>query len=447
MGSIIFLPGILGSELSLDGVAVWPPTPLEVKLGYGRTTKLVDPRVVAGSPIRSVACFGVYAALLDDLEEIATGNAGAPRRSLHPFGYDWRLDLEVTAADIARRIDALPAADLAEIRFVGHSMGCLVIRLILESGTFDAKPWFGAIKSFTALAGPHQGATTALVRAMGLEGSVGLSGPDIKQLSADTRYPSLYQLLPAPGIAAVLDGRANRMAELDFYDPAVAARLGLSKDNLATAEATHKVLARNRRPSHVEYVYLAGSGNDTWLRVDVFGAEARPRKGQGSGDGTVPLWSAVEPSRVHHAAPAAHDKVFENEQLRTLLYFTLGARPAATAFMSAGQKPLVNIVPAHSVYQLGKPIDLMLVPAVPARTLDGHLTIAFNALNQGEVAFVPFQRQKLAYQGDAIERLSIRLDPLPVPGFYRIGFEGSHDVNRRGAAMFGVSDTGGASGE
>lgn len=446
MGSIIFLPGILGSELFLDGEQVWPPTALEAKFGYGRIDKLTDPGLRPGNPIDSVLCFEIYGPLLRDLGDIASGNAGAPARSFHAFGYDWRVDLRDIAANVAARIDALPAGDLSKISFVGHSMGCLIIRLILESGLYDAKPWFAAVKSFTALAGPHQGAPAALVRALGLEGTAGLSAADLKRVSADPRYPALYQLLPAPGVAALVEAKGNHLTELNLYAEKTAEELGLSWENLGKAAAIHDVLSRNRRPSSVEYVYLAGAGNDTWVRTDRVGAQPIPRKGKETGDGTVPLWSAINSAYIHHAAPAAHDKVFLNEQIRTLLYFSLDARPAATAFLSAAQKPLLSIFPIHPVYARGKPIDIMLVPVRPTRDISGELIVEFSDGDRNP-AFQPFIRLPLAYAGAPVEQLKIRLDPPSKIGFYRVSFCGSHDLAATGAAIFVVSDVGGATGE
>ena len=106
---------------------------LEAVFGYRRIHKLSDPAAVHGEPIASVAIVDVYGPLLRDLADIASGNAGAPRKAFHPLGYDWRIDLRDAAADVARRIDALPAEDLADITIVGHSMGCLVARLIWKA--------------------------------------------------------------------------------------------------------------------------------------------------------------------------------------------------------------------------------------------------------------------------------------------------------------------------
>jgi phospholipase A1 len=444
MGSIIFLPGILGSQLFLNGEEVWPPTPWEAKFGYDRIDKLIDPNVTAGKPIEAVLCFSFYKPILEDLQDIASGSAGAPKRSFHSYGYDWRLDLRDIAKDIAARIDALPAADTDHIIFVGHSMGCLVIRLLLESGLYNGRPWFGSVKSFTALAGPHLGAPTALVRVMGLEGTAGLAPSDIKRIAADPRYPALYQLLPAPGIAAVWDVKGGAMAKLDFYDKAVAKTLGLRTDNVAKASATHKILARNNRPNHVEYVYLAGSGNDTWLRVDLSGIRPDARMGKDAGDGTVPIWSAINPTLVHHAAPAVHESVFRNEQIRMLIYRSLGARPPAIAFASARGKPLLSIFSAHTMYSLLAPIDLMIVPVNPAKRIAGDLVVEYSAGIDGN--FEPFAKQPLVYDGVEVEQLNVRLEPPPRSGFYKVTFDGSHDTAPDGSAMFGVSEAGGGAG-
>lgn len=441
MGSIVFLPGILGSELRLDDELVWPPTPWEVTTNYGRTGKLLDEKIKAGPPIASVACFGVYRSLLADLADIASGAAGAPKRTLQSFGYDWRRDLRDIAADIVRRIDALPEEDKDEIRFVGHSMGCLVVRLILESGLYDGRPWFGAVRSFTALAGPHKGAPTALVRVLGLEGTLGLSPADVKRIAADPRYPALYQLLPAPDVTALVDARGDRMTRLDIYDAVIATRAGLAAANLAKAQEVHAILAADRRPDHVDYRYLGGSGNDTWLRVDLFGDQMTPRKGPETGDGTVPLWSAIDPRSSHHAAPGTHEKVFQNEQLRTLMYFSLGARPAARAFANVDSVPLLSLFVTHPVVGIGVPVELTLVPARPTGKIVGELLIEYT--RSADAVFRPFDKRTLSYDGEPLELQRLLLTGLNEAGIYRVTFSGSHAMAEGGEAVCAVSESGG----
>lgn len=445
MGSIIFLPGILGSRLTLGDEEVWPPTITETIGGYGRIAKLVDPAVEAGEPIEQVCLKPVYRPVLDDLRAIAAGHSGAARRSLHAFGYDWRIDLRDAARAIAGRIDALSDGDRSEIDFVCHSMGNLVARLILESGEFDTRPWFGAIRTLVSLAGPHRGAPTALVRALGLEGTLGLSGKDIKEMAADARYPSLYQLLPQPGIVAAWKVRSKGMDPLDIYDRATAAQLGLHAGNLKKAAQTHAILARNRKPASVSYVYLAGTSEDTWIRINASTGAPRGVAGKDAGDGTVPLWSAVDPTRPHHAAPGVHSEMFRHEQIREVMYRALGARLADVSFLSSSGKPLVSLQTSEIVYATHASVDIMVVPNRPFGTLEGEIVIDYST-DPLRDTFVPFTRLSLSYRGPDVDQLKVRLATLDRPGFYRVSLEGSHALSEAGPAVFAVSETGGAIG-
>jgi hypothetical protein len=280
---------------------------------------------------------------------------------------------------------------------------------------------------------------------MGLEGCVGLAPADIKQIAANPDFPALYQLLPAPGIAAVWDTKGAAVTQLDLYDPNVAIALGLDGVNLKKASDTYAILIKNNRPKHVKYIYLAGSGSDTWLRVDLSGHRPDARKGKEAGDGTVPLWSAIDPQSAHHVAPAVHDAVFKNEQIRMLIYRFLGARPPAIAFASTGGKPLVSIFPAQTIYALNAAVELMMTPTITATRLEGDLFIEHSEGGDKPI-FMPFARQPLKYDGIKIERLSLRLDPPGKSGFFKVTFEGSHETATDGAAMFGVSEAGGGSG-
>ncbi|MCZ7447281.1 hypothetical protein O8B93_06735 [Agrobacterium rhizogenes] len=441
MGSIIFLPGILGSRLKLGKEEIWPPTVGEVLNGYERIDKLTDPAVIAGSPIDSVCLKSVYKPLLDDLQVIASGHAGAVARSLHSFGYDWRIDLRTVASDIASRIDALPPSDRNEIHFVAHSMGNLVLRLLLESGTFDKKPWFSNIRTLVSLAGPHRGAPTALVRALGLEGTLGLAGPDIRKMAKDIRYPSLYQLLPQPGIVAAWRDRGSSMVALDIYDRTTAAALDLNATNLKVAKDTHAILARNKKPAHVTYVYLAGTSEDTWIRVNTSVGQPRPVAGKDAGDGTVPLWSAVEPTQLHHVAPGVHAEIFKHEQIRALIYRSLGARIPSTNFVSAADKPLLMMQTGELAYAKSSSVDVMVIPSNGLTEISGDLVIEFT-YDPIAAGFAPFQRIPLSYKGPQIDQIKVRLPNLTRVGFYRIGFDGTHEVGKNEHAIFAISPVG-----
>ena len=58
MHTLVFIPGIMGSELfSADGEKLWPPTGVEIKItGYERMDKLARDDVQVGPVIDQAAC-------------------------------------------------------------------------------------------------------------------------------------------------------------------------------------------------------------------------------------------------------------------------------------------------------------------------------------------------------------------------------------------------------
>ena len=163
MDCVVFLPGTMGSVLSTpDGEVVWPPTVAEAQFGYTRKAKLLRPDLVVSDIVRSVACFGVYQPLVDQLNdagfpEAGPGNSGGGNR-LNILAYDWRLDLERLSNQLANSLDAIAKTGVQSITIVAHSMGGLIARLALESGKHDGEAWFPKVKSFISVGTPHLGA-------------------------------------------------------------------------------------------------------------------------------------------------------------------------------------------------------------------------------------------------------------------------------------------------
>lgn len=438
MPVIVFVPGILGSRLALDGDEVWPPSLAEAVFGHRRPEAIADPRTTAGAPIDRVACFDVYGSLLDDLAAIAAARAdGRPTRVV-AVGYDWRDDLDRAADRVAETIEAIPGDQRDEIRLVGHSMGCLVLRLLLDCGGYDDRAWFPAVRGLVTLAAPHRGTPTALVRALGLEGSTGLSGSTIRDLARTPGHSALYALLPAPGEAALCEVSDDRLVPLDLWDPAVARRLDLDLGNLAAARTVHDRLARGRPPAHVATLDLAGTGSDGWARIDLVGGRPIPRLGRRIGDGTVPLWSAVAAGRPHHAAPGPHEKIFRNDEIRTLIRRALGAAAPARPFGAAEEKPELAILPARPVFPAGRPIELMLVANRATPAIEGDLLVERTRTAGTEP---PEPAERIPISIAACDHHLVRL-PVRSPGFWRVDFSGSHRVGDADRGGFVVAAPG-----
>jgi hypothetical protein len=127
--------------------------PLETQFGYGRIDKLLGDGVRHGGIIEEVACFDVYGSLLAQFAELGFTQNGNEKR-IYSFPYDWRQDLEPTAKALAGKLDSVHNDGAQEIHLIAHSMGGLISRLVLETGTFADRPWFKKIAAFIAMATP-----------------------------------------------------------------------------------------------------------------------------------------------------------------------------------------------------------------------------------------------------------------------------------------------------
>ncbi|MFM6404554.1 MAG: lipase/acyltransferase domain-containing protein, partial [Microcystis sp.] len=213
----------------LNGEKVWPPSWSEIITGYQRIASLMDSNVEAGDPISKVFFVkDFYGPLQSDLQKIANSiNA-----RFISFGYDWRKSITESAHNLGELINAQVVAQGEEITLVAHSMGGLVCRYLLESGEFVHQPWFNQIQRLVGLAVPNLGSPLALVRALGLKGSVSLSGSDIIKISSDKRYPSLYQLLPPPNNSILWRVKGANIEPLNHFNTSIVKELGLSEDNM-----------------------------------------------------------------------------------------------------------------------------------------------------------------------------------------------------------------------
>src|SRR5690349_23932371 len=87
--AVIFVPGIMGSELRLGEEMIWPGSIASLKLPYTKMAELMRPDLTARDVIRRVGIFPQYSTLLDDLQTCGfTENSVRP--TLYVFPYDWR---------------------------------------------------------------------------------------------------------------------------------------------------------------------------------------------------------------------------------------------------------------------------------------------------------------------------------------------------------------------
>ncbi|ESZ10197.1 hypothetical protein X737_32355 [Mesorhizobium sp. L48C026A00] len=426
MGSILSMP---------DGEEVWPPTPLEVTFGYKRKQKLLREDLLVGDIIREVSCFDIYKPLVDTLAAIGFKESGSGDR-LHVFPYDWRRDLETLADHLAARLDVLPAGTTS-ITIVAHSMGGLISRLMLEAGKFDARSWFGKIKAFMTLGTPHLGAPLALARILGLDSAMGVSPADFREIAADRRYPSGYQLLPAPGEAACWDIKVGgTLDELDIYNPAVATSLGMDPTLVARASWVHGTLAKGKEPAHIRYFYFAGTGHKTATRVNVGTSVKQVTRSEDAGDGTVPLWSALPVSAQKQLVVGEHAGFFTETTFKAVFFRLFGKNFPTPPVGVKGAETATLSVQSLSIRKKDE-IELVIAPSAPVDTVKGKVV-----LESTDGPDRPFRAAgealKVSYSGPPIPSLKLRLPPIGKPGFYRARFVGKPSAEK--PVQFAVTD-------
>ncbi|MGZ2488374.1 hypothetical protein ACVITL_006959 [Rhizobium pisi] len=434
MEVVVFVPGTMGTILKTpQGEEVWPPTALETQFGYKRKAELMRDDLVVGDIVRSVLCFGVYQPLIDQLIDIGFKEGNATKR-LHLFPYDWRLDLEGTADRLAAELSNLAAHGATSIIIVAHSMGGLISRLVLESGKFKAQSWFPKLNGFLALATPHLGAPLSLARILGMDSALGISAEDFKELASDRRYPSGYQLLPAPAEASCWNISSRDLEPLDIYNDSVAAKLGLDKMLLARARFVHDTLAKGAQPEHVRYFYFAGTGHKTATRINIGATTRQTTISDDAGDGTVPMWSALPKSGQKQLVVGEHTSFFTGATFKPVFYRLLG-KDYPQAPVGAAERMDLSV---HAiVLKKSEPIELLLIPASPTRHITGTLII--ERTDDDAKPFTPFgEPLTVSYQGPSTPQLKFILEAANQAGLFQVRFNGQPGASS--VVQFAVSE-------
>ena len=225
---VIVIPGITASDLfdqyELPPEAVW--TTMRHKR-HDRITlhpadqryELLEPaRVKPGGPFPLV-----YGELVEELRDgLSEGRAGPV--PVFPFGYDWRMPLDLTEArldafvrEVIDRTLLMPLyradPDFAAnptVTLIGHSMGGLIIAGYLER--YSA----GLVDKVVTLATPFQGSWEAVLKLTTGTGDLGEDSGKARERHAARMTPALYHLLPSYGGGLTVD----KGLEPDIFHPA-----------------------------------------------------------------------------------------------------------------------------------------------------------------------------------------------------------------------------------
>jgi len=314
---VVFVPGIMGSELWLGEERVWPdvlkffsnPDLLRLPSKYQLEPRRVVRQLVI---VPNLIELEQYDPLIEYLQEALGYTLGD---DLLEFPYDWRLPLEESALRLAQAIDEWQVHP--PITLIAHSMGCLVSRYYVEQLGGKRK-----VDRLLLMGGPHQGAPKALTSLLSGPGLLpfGLLGDQMRDLMGT--FPASYYLLPA--YPCVFDRSGQPLDLLDdvawLPDP--------HRPLLNQARAFRaKLGARSSVPAVCIFGYdvktitrIAVDRNQTgiWQKVDL---SSEPQ-----GDGDVPQYSTVLPGADVHPVRQHHGALYVDSDVKMRLQIELAWR-------------------------------------------------------------------------------------------------------------------------
>jgi len=294
--AVVLLPGIMGSLLSsIRGVTtlLWinPALFLNGQLNY---LELDADGVNDRSPQIECTPTGIEKLFYLRISLVLRRQA-----ELYEFPYDWRRPIEDNAMVLARCLERWADGDASKrFTLVGHSMGGLVARAYLAGFGQQAEARIARVITLGApYFGAADGVKTLLLgnSLMGLAEAInGANAPRSLLLN----MPSVYELLPAP--PELFPQGRDYPINWDLYDATAWPADDIRPDYLRRGCEFHRSLAR--ADPQVETIQIAGCHVDTPVAVRRIPGQNSSeieiiRRGRGpeSGDGTVPLWSAVHP--------------------------------------------------------------------------------------------------------------------------------------------------------
>lgn len=428
MDTIIFVPGYAGSQLTLNGNEVWPPTLWELAVtGYHRLNELTDPNTQKNGVIDTLGFFPflvpVYQPIDDDLSYIAA-QLGITKID---FDFDWRVDIYATTMPLlVQTIKAAYQGGARSISLVCHSQGGIIARLLLENDAYRLNPpsWFRAIKQFVGICNPHLGAPLIVANSLGVFGFQGIPASDMPALAADPRYPAGYQALPPLGYNRLRKQPGNH--GVNIYATTVNGYFGPTSNNIQATVQSYAHLNIANQPC--QYYFIAGNNQSTPEQVDTSSSLLPPYTPDynDSGDGTVPLWSAAPGPMTASVFPGSHTGIFVVDAFRQRLFQILtGGTVMPTPF---AEEPVAVISLNKTVYGPGERISVLVIPDKPTRAFTGALRISRAVGDKFDKFESIGPDLELRYAGAETTHLSMQLVAPDKPGAYRITLEDSEYV-------------------
>src|SRR5262245_42207937 len=288
LGKVLVLPGIMGTELDsvdrkgdVDRVWIDFVRLLGGRIGDLELTPDGQP-AKAGVQIRPAGLHNLtYVPILLELDT---------RWHVRPFPFDWREDIDKSAARLDAEIASFGAGD--PVHLVAHSMGGLVSRRFQQRHpdtwkAMDDATGAGRGGRLVMLGTPNRGSFAIPLTLSGAEKilkalAVGDIHHSLKQLlEIISTFPGLYQMLPSP-LADLGDDEDHAK----LYDVANWGAVPAKAPHLARADAFMRDLDAVIDPQRL--LYVAGYDRETPVGIKIESPGKFSYRRTHDGDGRVP---------------------------------------------------------------------------------------------------------------------------------------------------------------
>ena len=311
---VVFVPGLMGSELWLGNERIWP----NVKTIFSNPEIFMYPSKIPLEPrnivdevviIPNLIKQDQYNRLGDYMVEQLNYRRGV---DFFEFPYDWRQDVRLSALQLAQLIETLPADQ--PLILIGHSLGTMVSRYYVEHLGGSKR-----VEKLILMGGPHKGAVKGLISMLVAPEVLpfGILGERLRQIMLT--FPTSYQILPDYEVGTDQHGKKiNFLAEDTWLAPQYLPLLKMGRDFRNELGTTASI------PS----VSIFGYGIKTIADVTV----TRDEQGKlvnveymrrDIGDGTILEQSAFLPGSDIHPVHQNHGSLFVDNDVRMRLKLEL----------------------------------------------------------------------------------------------------------------------------
>ncbi len=312
---VVFVPGLMGSELWADGERVWP----NVRNIFTQPEILALPetkyQLKPGGIVNEVVIVPnlIKQEQYNRLGDFLVGSLGYERDvNLFEFGYDWRQDVRDSARRLAEQIEAWKIPPPFVI--LAHSLGSLVTRYYVER--LGGK---NVVERVVFMGGPHYGVPRAVANLI-LKVDLlpfGLLGDRLRKVLVT--FPSLYQILPIYDCVFDQNGDPIRVLKDETWLPEE------MRPHLQQAYQFRKEVGSGLS---VPSLSIFGYGIKTTNRVTIHrGASGEWQKVdlvvEESGDQTIPDASTILEGSEIHPVQQYHGSLFVDNDVKMRLKLEL----------------------------------------------------------------------------------------------------------------------------